>query len=94
LNILGCELYRKEEQKQRETINTNQNYYRSRCYLCSKELAGAGKTGVIKNRNNSTFWGIKEKFISCLRCLGKKYYGRLEKGKKKTFRKYLKRGYV
>jgi hypothetical protein len=62
--------------------------------LCSKELAGAGKTGKIKNRNNPSFWGIKSEFkILCLGCLGKRFYGKLEPSKRKTFNKYVKRGY-
>jgi hypothetical protein len=65
------------------------------CYVCSKELKGASKKGVIKNRNNPSFWGIKSIYkIMCLECLGRKFYNRLSVGKRKTFRKYLKRGYV
>jgi hypothetical protein len=29
-----------------------------------------------------------------LECLGKKFYGKLEPNKRKTFNKYVKRGYV
>jgi hypothetical protein len=29
----------------------------------------------------------------CLGCIGKKFYNRLSAGKRKTFRKYVKRGY-
>jgi hypothetical protein len=30
----------------------------------------------------------------CLECIGRRFYGRMNKGKKKTWRKYLKRGYL
>lgn len=96
LNILGCELLKKrEESTARNTaITVNQEYYRASCYLCSKELQGAGKHGIIKNRNNPLFWGVKSVYkILCLECLGKRHYFRLSDSKKRTFRKYLKRGY-
>jgi hypothetical protein len=54
-NILGCELYEKLKESQRQTLTINLKHYKSQCYFCSKKLAGAGKTGRIKNRNNSTF---------------------------------------
>jgi len=97
LKILGCELVRKRERKaeKEQIVTVNQQYYKSSCYLCQKELAGAGKHGVIKNRNNPSFWGIKSEFkIMCLKCLGKRFYGKMEKGKQKTFNKYVKRGYA
>lgn len=93
LNIIGCELYKKQEETIRKAIKSNRKYNLTNCYYCQKELKGAGKHGIIKNRNNSTFWGIGEKFISCLRCIGKKYYRVLNKEKRRTFNKYLKRGY-
>jgi hypothetical protein len=55
-NIWGCELYRKEEPEPAiEPVKPNKPYDLASCYLCSKELAGAGKTGKIKNRNNPSF---------------------------------------
>jgi hypothetical protein len=57
LNIFGCEL-RQIRQKQKENkqgIAVNQEYYKASCYLCSKELKGAGKHGIVKNRNNPLF---------------------------------------
>ena len=95
LNILGCELKQKRSKKTEEPIKPNRPYDWANCYLCSKELQGAGKHGVIKNRNNPNFWGVSSSYkILCLECLGGKYYGRMKKGKRKSFRKYLKRGYV
>lgn len=94
LNILGCELYKKVEEAQKRTVGTNQKYYKSNCYLCSKELKGAGKHGTIKNRNNPAFWGIKSAWrILCLTCIRKKFYRKLTKEKRKTLNKYVRRGY-
>jgi hypothetical protein len=94
-NIIGCELVRKRTKRSEEPVKPNKSYDWANCYLCFKELKGAGKHGVIKNRNNPNFWGIGSVYkILCLRCIGKEFYNRLSSGKKKTFRKYVKRGYV
>lgn len=73
----------------------NQKEIFFRCGWCDKILNGAGHTQISKNRNNTTFWGLTviEKIL-CLNCLRKKYYHLLKGEKRKTFRKYLKRGYV
>ena len=94
LNIWGCELYQEVKEVSRVAIKSNQKYNRTSCYFCFKKLEGAGKTGMVKNRNNSSFWGIGEKFISCLECLGKKYYERLSRSKRKTLNKYVRRSYI
>ena len=94
-NVLGCELVRKRTKRSEEPIKPNRPYYLTNCYLCSKELKGAGKHGVVKNRNNPGFWGIGSVYkILCLECIGKEFYKRLSSSKKKTWRKYLRRGYV
>lgn len=96
LNVLGCELkqIRKKRTEREQTVAVNQKYYKSSCYLCQKELKGAGKHGIIKNRNDPKFWGIGSSYkIMCLVCIGKRFYNRLSAGKRKTFKKYLKRGY-
>jgi hypothetical protein len=54
LNILGCELKRKRKENLTE-IKPNKPYDLANCYVCSKELKGASKKGVIKNRNNPSF---------------------------------------
>ena len=54
-NILGCELVRRRQVKAREVVKPNLTYDKCACYLCGKELKGAGKTGKIKNRNNPAF---------------------------------------
>jgi len=95
-NIWGCQLYRKEEPEQLiEPVKPNKVYDLASCYLCSKESKGASKKGVVKNRNNPSFWGIKSEWkILCLKCLGKKFYGRMSERKKKVWREYARRGYV
>jgi hypothetical protein len=95
LNIWGCELYKREKLVVKEVVEVNKSYYRTNCYLCSKELKGAGKTGKIKNRNNPGFWGVESEWkVLCLECIGKRYLDQLSGSKRKTWRKYLRRGYV
>lgn len=96
-NILGCELVREFPPRAivRERVVPNRAYDLANCYLCGKELQAASKKSVIKNRNNPGFWGVRSEWkILCLKCMGKKYYRFMKAGKKKTFNKYLKRGYV
>jgi len=91
---LGCELVRKRSKRTGEPVKPNKPYYLCTCYGCGKELKGAGKHGVVKNRNNPGFWGISSVYkILCLECMGEKYYERMKAGKRKTWRKYLRRGY-
>jgi len=92
---IGCELVRKRVKKGEEPPKPNKPYDLANCYLCFKELKGAGKHGVVKNRNNPNFWGVSSSYkILCLGCIGKKFYNRLKSSKKKTWRKYVRRGYV
>lgn len=94
-NILRCELTRKRVKRTEEPPKPNRPYDWANCYLCFKELKGAGKHGIIKNRNNPSFWGVSSSYkILCLKCMGKEFYNRLSSSKKKTWRKYVKRGYV
>jgi len=91
---IGCELMRRRVKRSEEPVKPNRPYDLASCYLCFKELKGAGKHGVIKNRNNPKFWGISSVYkILCLECVERKFYNRLKSSKKKTWRKYLKRGY-
>ena len=95
LKILKCELQQKRQKRTDEPVKPNQPYYLCACYSCGKELRGAGKHGIIKNRNNPGFWGISSVYkILCLECIGRKYYPNMVKGKQKTFNKYVRRGYV
>jgi len=95
-NVFDCHLYEELPRSRGiEAVKSNRNYDWANCYCCGKELRGASKKGVIKNRNNPSFWGINTEYrILCLGCLGKKYLGELSKSKRRTFQKYLKRGYV
>lgn len=93
-NIIGCELVRKRTKRTEEPIKPNRPYDLTNCYLCFKELKGASKKSVVKNRNNPNFWGIGSVYkILCLKCIGKEFYNRLNNSKRKTWRKYVKRGY-
>ena len=95
LNILECELVRKRTKPTEGPVKPNKPYDWANCYLCGKELRGAGKHGAIKNRNNPGFWGVSSSYkILCLECLGRRYYKVMKSGKRKTFNKYLRRGYV
>ena len=93
-NIIGCELVRKRTKRNEEPTRSNLPYNLANCYLCSKKLVGAGKHGVVKNRNNPSFWGVSSSYkILCLECLGKKFYNRLVDWQRKKFREYIRRGY-
>ena len=95
-NILGCDLYvALPRVRPIKVVKPNRSYDKCACYLCGKELAGASKKGVVKNRNNPSFWGLNTEYkILCLRCLERKFYSAMGKSKQKTLRKYLRRGYV
>lgn len=90
-NILRCELVRKRTKRTEEPPKPNKPYDWANCYLCGKELRGAGKHGVVKNRNNPGFWGlsIKEKVL-CLNCL-QKFQEKMSQRKKYLLVEYLKR---
>ena len=76
--MIRCELVRKRSKKTEEPIKPIKPYDWASCYLCSKELRGAGKHGVVKNRNNPGFWGVSSSYkILCLGCIGKEFYKRL-----------------
>ena len=95
-NILGCHLYQELPRvRPIQPVKPNRPYDWCACYCCGQELAGASKKGVVKNRNNPSFWGVNTEYrILCLRCLERKFYSVLGKSKQKTLRKYLRRGYV
>jgi len=93
-NIIGCELVRRRSKRTDEPVKPNRAYDLASCYLCGKELKGASKKGVVKNRNNPGFWGVSSSYkILCLGCIGRKYYGRMSGGKRKKYREYIRRGY-
>ena len=61
------------------------------CEKCAKIIRGAGKHGVIKNRNDPRFWGlgVKERVL-CLGCLGK-LVEKMPVSKRYVLNKYVKR---
>jgi len=63
------------------------------CERCEIRIKGAGKMGVIRNRNDPKFWGLEVKErVLCGNCLGR-LVERMPASKKYTFNKYEKRGY-
>ena len=95
-NVLGCHLYQELPRvRPIKVVKPNKSYDWCVCYGCGQELAGASKKGVVKNRNNPSFWGVNTEYkILCLRCVGRKYLSLLSPSKRKTWRKYVGRGYV
>ena len=95
-NIFDCHLYQELPRvRSIEVVKLNRKYDWTNCYCCGKEIKGASKKGVVKNRNNPGFWGVSSSWkILCLECIGKRYLKELSKSKYKTYHKYLKRGYV
>jgi len=92
---IGCELVRKRTKRSEEPVKPNKPYDWASCYLCGKELKGASKKGVVKNRNNPGFWGVSSVYkILCLECIGKEFYNRLVDWQRKKWREYVRRGYV
>jgi hypothetical protein len=67
----------------------------SKCERCEKVINSAGHHGIVKNRNDVRFWGIRESQwrVLCLECIGK-CLGELPREKRKSYWKYVKRGYV
>jgi len=93
-NVLGCELVRKRSKRTEDPPKPNKPYDWASCYLCGKELKGAGKHGVVKNRNNPGFWGVSSSYkILCLGCIGKEFYKRMVGWQRKKWREYRRRGY-
>ena len=92
---IGCELLRRRIKGTEEPPKPNKPYDWANCYLCGKELRGASKKGVVKNRNDVRFWGVSSSYkILCLECIGKKFYGRMVDWQRKKWREYVRRGYV
>lgn len=93
--LLVCELHQATQEIEiKEPVKPNKKYDLASCYLCSKELKGASKKGVIKNRNNPGFWGLALAYkVICLACLGKRYYRKMESWQQKKWREYKRRGY-
>jgi hypothetical protein len=70
----------------------NSVHYHSWCFECFKFIREALRHGIIKNRHDARFWGLKEKKALCGDCLAK----RLEEmsvRKRHLWAEYKKRGY-
>jgi len=94
-NIIGCELVRRRTKRDGEPVKPNKPYDWASCYSCGKELRGASKKGVIKNRNNPSFWGIGSSYkILCLGCIGGRFWKRMVEWQRKKWREYIRRGYI
>jgi len=91
LGVIACQCLGVEKPRL-EYISSDGSGW-TKCKGCDKTIASAGHHGVIKNRNNPSFWGLecKEKVL-CGECLGK-LVEKMPTNKKYTFNKYLKRGY-
>lgn len=79
--------------KTRTAYYDQANYGYTYCEICQQRINGAGKTGLIKNRNSPQFWGVNiSQKVLCLACL-KFFCGEMSVSKKYVFNKYLRRGY-
>jgi hypothetical protein len=59
--------------KPRTPYYDSANYGYAYCEICETRIAGAGKHGVIKNRNDPRFWGLKvPQKVLCGNCLEQK----------------------
>lgn len=67
-------------------------FYNSWCFECFDLIREALRHGVIKNRHDARFWGLKEKRALCGDCL-KKRLGEMEPRKRALWTEYKKRGY-
>ena len=77
--------------KTRTPYYDSKNYGYTYCEKCEMKIEGAGKTGVIKNRNDPSFWGLNiEEKVLCLKCL-EKFQEKMPIRKRYTFNKYVKR---
>lgn len=87
LKKCACE----KSEKPRTPYYDSANYGYTYCEKCETIIKGAGKMGIIKNRNNPNFWGLKivEKVL-CGSCLTN-YQEKMSTRKKYLFSEYQKR---
>ena len=91
--VIICQCLESEKPRVKYLSSTGSGW--TECEKCEKVIDSAGHHGIVKNRNNPGFWGIESEWrILCLKCIGKKYLNKLSSSKRKTYFKYLKRGYV
>ena len=70
----------------------NSVVYHSWCFECFEFIREALRHGIIKNRHDARFWGLKEKKALCGDCLEKRL-GEMPPHKLYLWEKYRKRGY-
>jgi len=70
----------------------NSAHYQSWCFECFKFIKEALRHGIIKNRNDARFWGLKEKKALCGDCLEKRL-AEMSVRKRHLWTEYKKRGY-
>ena len=81
-----------KSEKTRTPYYDIENYGYTYCEKCEARIAGAGKHGVIKNRNNPTFWGLEVKEeVLCSKCLESER-GKMPPLRRAEFNRYRKTG--
>jgi len=70
----------------------NSVVYYSWCFECFTFIREALRHGVIKNRHDARFWGLKEKKALCGYCLAKRL-AEMTPRKRHLWAEYKKRGY-
>ena len=55
-----------------DKLKANYTSTLAQCSICTKLLDVLSNKGVIKNRNDTRFWGLPDKKILCGNCLGKR----------------------
>ena len=70
----------------------NSVVYYSWCFECFTFIREALRHGIIKNRHDARFWGLKEKKALCGYCLAKRL-GEMTPRKRHLWAEYQKRGY-
>jgi len=66
--------------------------YYSWCFECFTFIREALRHGIIKNRHDARFWGLKEKKALCGYCLAKRL-AEITPRKRHLWTEYQKRGY-
>ena len=91
--IIICQCLESEKSRVRYLNSDGSGW--SECERCERMINSAGHHGVVKNRNEVRFWGIESEWkVLCLECIGRKYLKEMSSSKRKTYQKYLRRGYV
>ena len=76
----------------KDQIKANYTSTLAQCSSCTKLLEVLSHKGIIKNRNDARFWGLKEKKVLCGNCLSKRKE-EMPARKRYLWTEYQKRGY-